>query len=112
MPIEKTDANTREAWEMTNDEFGMSNGQKFGLRTSAFARSHDAGGDPKRIALIAADLVAHFEKRVEGERCSGSTRCSWPRTARAAVRFGGVAERGRRVARATFAENLRKTLIS
>ena len=22
-------------------------------------------GDPKRIALLAADLVAHFEKRVE-----------------------------------------------
>lgn len=22
-------------------------------------------GDPKRIALVAADLVAHFEKRVE-----------------------------------------------
>ena len=24
-PIEKTDANTRVAWEMTNDKFGMSN---------------------------------------------------------------------------------------
>ncbi len=25
-------------------------------------------GDPKRIALIAADLVTHFEKRVEATR--------------------------------------------
>jgi hypothetical protein len=25
-------------------------------------------GDPKRIALVAADLVAHFEKRVEATR--------------------------------------------
>ena len=37
-------------------------------RTSQFAHLHShfaAVGDPKRIALVAADLVAHFEKRVE-----------------------------------------------
>ena len=58
-PIEKTDANTRAVfgdyiriydiqravadkateWEMSNDEFGMSNGLNFEIRTSAFALS-------------------------------------------------------------------------
>ena len=46
-PIEKTDANTRAAGEMTNDEFQMSNQLNFGLRTSVFARSPALVGDPK-----------------------------------------------------------------
>ena len=37
-PIEKTDANTRAAGEMTNDEFGISNGLNFGLLHSHFPR--------------------------------------------------------------------------
>ena len=28
-------------------------------------------GDPKRVALIATDLVAHFEKRLEKLRSAG-----------------------------------------
>ena len=32
-------------------------------------------GDPKRIALVAADLVAHFEKRVEAMDGKGMIVC-------------------------------------
>ena len=35
-------------------------------------------GDPKRIALIAADLVAHFEKRAGGDGRQGDDRLHEP----------------------------------
>ena len=58
-------------------------------------------GDPKRIALVAADLVAHFEKRAGGDGRQGDDRLHEPphlrgplqRAHQAAPRVG---ERGRR----------------
>jgi len=58
--IQRAVADKATEWEMSNDEFGMSNRLNFGLRTSAFALPPALVGDPKRIALVAAGLVAHL----------------------------------------------------
>ena len=73
-------------------------------------------GDPKRIALIADDLVAHFEKRAGGDGRQGDDRLHEPpylrgalqRDDQAASRLGqrqGRRHRGRRRARRAWSRS-------
>jgi len=77
--IQRAVADKATEWEMSNDEFGMSNCLNFGLRVSAFALPPVLVGDPKRIALVAADLVAHFDKRVEAMEGKPKSKCGFGR---------------------------------
>jgi len=60
--LPKLDAEFEEIIPQSRDEEDMEFRQKM---ITKWAALEALVGDPKRIALIAADLVAHFEKRVE-----------------------------------------------
>ena len=99
-PIEKTDANTRAVFgdyisiydiqravadKATVPIYYESRISKLSLNAAALPKKEKLKtkwaalealvGDPKRIALVAADLVAHFEKRVEATRQMTNVEC-------------------------------------